>query len=202
MTNESGTAMKIRILIISLTLALFVIALHCFLQDRYDLPHSNDEEKSTEETTQEIFEGYTGIPKLPKSAPHHDDRDLGRIPLLQSQKASTATPLALKEANDPINSATTKLDLDFLRKHEGSYSNEELFNNSGEKSVTILLNSNWFYRNPNVPQLGMQLIKKPETDDYELSGVKIAFPSGFGVIYEQNQKTGEERTLLKYKKEF
>ncbi len=197
--------MKPRTILFSLAAALLCIAAYCFVQSRCNLSGSDDEtEESAEENRHEIFEGYMGVPELADRVPQRGERPARSTPLFLTQQA-TGSPasIAFKQKAAPVDHATAGLNLDFLQKYEGSYSNEDLFGDDREHSSLIIpLNSRWFYRNSDTPHFGLQLWKNPDTEEYELVGGKIMFSSGFGATYEQIQNTDEKQFFLRYEKKF
>jgi hypothetical protein len=88
-----------------------------------------------------------------------------------------------------------------LRKYEGSLTTEEILSASGG-SATVPLDSRWVHPGSNHPQVRVKIRKNGESGNYEPVGGEVELPSGLGISYEEDVRTGEQKTFLKLKKEF
>lgn len=95
----------------------------------------------------------------------------------------------------------SKLNLKFLKAYEGSYTTEDILSESNG-DTTIPLDSGWLLKNSKLPRVRIRIHKDAETGEYEPIGGEAELGGGLGVIYEEDEQTGEQKTLLRLKKSF
>lgn len=95
-----------------------------------------------------------------------------------------------------------RVDLDSLRRYEGSYASEDWFSD-GNQEYRFGINTAWFYGNMNWPALRLNFRYDPQTETYKITGGRVTFgESGFGMRHETDSDTEETRSMLEFRRRF
>jgi hypothetical protein len=120
--------------------------------------------------------------------------------ILQESHSSQAVP-SLLEASPSDDLAAVTQHSEWLKKHEGSYTLEDLMTQEDEP-WEIPLNSGWFFGGSNSPQLNLRLQRNLDTGQLEIQGGELYLPKkNFGISHEQDDIKDETRTFFNLKRD-